>query len=205
MDKARAALAKNHTQDAQKAIDAALKVTPDYADALTLRAVLEVNAQQQQAALDDLVHAVKADPSFGPAYLVLGALFNQMGRFDEALRSLDRESIYNPNSWQCAYEMSRSWLGKREYERALLQANRAQSLSGKLHPGPIHLIRGYALMGTKRLELASAEFEAYLDAEPNGQLAGSVRVALAKIKTAMAQRPDSVPLPAMSGLFASAK
>jgi Tfp pilus assembly protein PilF len=44
MDKARAALAKNHTQDAQKAIDAALKVTPDYADALTLRAVLEVNA-----------------------------------------------------------------------------------------------------------------------------------------------------------------
>lgn len=204
-EKARTELGKKHMQDAQKDIDSALAIAPDYADALTLRAVLKLDASQPQLAMEDLDHAVKADPSYGPEYLVLGALFNQLGRFDEALRSLDRSSIYDPNSWQCAFEMSKSWLGKHNYEHALQQANRAQTLSGKQIQGPIHLLRGYALMGENQLAQASSEFEAYLAAEPNGQLAGTIRMTLAKMKTVVAQRPSSVPLPAMSGLFASSK
>lgn len=204
-EKARAALGKNHIQDAQKNVDSALAIAPDYADALTLRAVMKLAASQPQLAMEDLDHAVKADPSYGPAYLALGAVFNRLGRFDEALRSLDRGSMYDPNSWQCAFEMSKSWLAKHDYERALQQANRAQTLSGKQVQGPIHLLRGYALMGENRLTQASSEFEAYLAAEPNGQLAGTIRMTLAKMKTVVAQRPSSVPLPAISGLFASSK
>ena len=52
--------------------------------------------EKMQSAEEDLDHAVKVDPNYAPAYLVLGAVFNQLGRYDEALRSLDRGSMYDP-------------------------------------------------------------------------------------------------------------
>jgi tetratricopeptide (TPR) repeat protein len=202
-EKARSAMAKSKNDDAMKLLDESLTIAPDYANALTLRATLDVTGNQPQAAIEDLDHAIKADPSYGPAYLILGAVYNQMGRYDEALRSLDRSSMYDPSSWQCAFETSKAWLGKRDYEHALQQLNRAQALGGERIATQIHLLRGYALMGAKEFQQAGTELEAYLTADPNSQISGSVRAALARIKTLMAQRQDSVPLPAMTGLFAT--
>jgi Tfp pilus assembly protein PilF len=202
--KAHEAFRKNHREEAQKDVEQALAIAPDYPDALTTRAVLRMSSNQPQAAIEDLDHAVKVDPSYGPAYLVLGAVFNQMGRYDEALRSLDRGSMYDPKSWQCAFESSKAWLGKREYTRAVEQLNRAEKLTVRSMMAPIHLLRGYALMGEKHFEQASTDLEAYLTAEPNGELAGSARAALAKVKTLMVEKPDTLVLPAMTGVFASA-
>lgn len=202
--KAHDALRKSHREEAQKEIDQALAIAPDYPDALTTRAVLRLSANQPQAAIEDLDRAVKVDPSYGPAYLVLGAVFNQMGRYDEALRSLDRGSIYDPKSWQCAFESSKAWLGKREYARAVEQLNRAEKLTVRGMMAPIHLLRGYALMGEKHFAQASTDLEAYLSAEPNSELAGSARAALAQAKTFMVEKPDTLVLPAMTGVFASA-
>lgn len=204
-EKAKAALGKNKLDEAKKSLEEALTIAPDYANALTLRATLEIAANQAPTAVNDLDHAIKADPGYGPAYLILGAVYNQMGRYDEALRSLDRSSMYDPSSWQCAYETSKAWMGKHDYQHALTQINRAQALGGERIATPVHLLRGYALMGARQFEQAGTELEAYLTAEPNGQLAGSVRVALAKIKTMAAQRPDTIPLPAMTGFFATTK
>lgn len=201
VEKARAAMAKNRFDEARKNIEAALAIAPDYAEALTARAVLELDANQEDAAVADLDHAIKADARYGDAYLVMGATFNRMGRFDDALRSLDRSSMYQPNSWQCAYEMSKAWLGKHDYEHAMQQVNRAQSLGGARVVSAIHMLRGYALMGQQRFEQAAKELEAYLSAEPNGQLAGSVRAALAQIKTSLATNTRDIPTPAVSSLF----
>jgi Carboxypeptidase regulatory-like domain/Tetratricopeptide repeat len=201
VEKARAAMAKNHLDEARKSIDAALTIAPEYAEALTARAVLELDGNQVETAVADLDHAIKADPSYGEAYLVIGATFNHMGRFDDALRSLDRSSMYEPNSWQCAYEMSKAWLGKHDYDHALQQLNRAQSLGGARVTNTIHMLRGYALMGQQHFEEAAKELEAYLSAEPRGQLSGSVRAALATIKTSLATHTQAIPTPAVSGLF----
>jgi Tfp pilus assembly protein PilF len=203
-EKAQSAVAKGKNDQAVKFLNDSLAIAPDFANALTLRATIELTTNQPQAALDDLDKAVKADSSYGPAYLILGAVYNQMGRYDEALRSLDRSSIYDPASWQCAFESSKSWMGKHDYQRALQQLNRAQGLGGERIATQIHLLRGYALMGAKEFQQAGVELEAYLSADPNSQLSGTVRAALARMKTLMAQRQDSVPLPAMTGFFATA-
>lgn len=203
-DKAKSAMAKGKNDDAEKLLNESLAISPDYADALTLRATLELTNNQPQPALDDLDHAVKADPSYGPAYLVLGALYNQMGRYDEALRSLDRSSMYDPTSWQCAFETSKAWIGKHDYQHAIQQLNRAQALGGERIATQVHLLRGYAFMGAKEFQQAGVELEAYLNADPKSEISGSVRAALARIRTLMAQRQDSVPLPAMTGIFATA-
>jgi len=67
------------------------------------------------------------------------------------------------------------------------------------------LLRGYALLGAKQMEQAANELEAYLTANPNGQVAGSVRLELARIKTQLAQKAtDTMQMPAVTGLFAAA-
>ena len=207
VEKARGALRKDKVADAEKYLNAALQHAPDNPVALTLRALTRLNAGQIEAAIEDLDQAVKADPTYGPAYLLLGSAFNDMGRFDEALRSLDRESIYEPKSWQCALEMAKAWLGKHEYGRALQQLDRAQAMGGTAPMiGPIHVLRGYALIGEKHFAEAATELQAYLAAEPNGQLAGSVRGTIARIQTRPSEQVAAVPLtPPTSGVLASAQ
>ncbi|HEY3928014.1 MAG TPA: tetratricopeptide repeat protein [Candidatus Koribacter sp.] len=204
-EKAHNALVKNHRDEAEKNVEQALQIAPDYARALTLRAVLKLSKGHPDAAMDDLDHAVKSDPTYGEAYLVLGAVYNELGRSDEALRSLDRASMYEPNSWQCAFEESKAWMAKKDYAHALLQLGRAQTLGGPSVAGPVHLLRGYALVGAKQLEQAANELEAYLTADPNSNVAGSVRLELARIKTQLAQKAtDTMQMPAVTGLFAAA-
>ncbi len=203
LEKARNAINKNRWQEAEKFVASALMVSPDYADALTTRAILKMIARQTDSALDDLDHAIKSDPESGPAYLVLGAILDDQGRFDEALRSLDRSERTTPNSWQCAFERGKAWLGKQDYEHALQQFNRAESLGGVQVLGEIHILRGYAFLGERHFDLASKEFEAYLSSEPKGEQAGRVRAVLAQVKTRMAQRADSIALPAVPGFFGS--
>jgi tetratricopeptide (TPR) repeat protein len=205
MDKAREAFNKNRPNEVAKYLDAALAFAPDYADALTTRAILKMDARHDDSALEDLDHAIKADPGYAPAYLVLGALFNQRGRFDDALRSLDRGASIEPKSWQCAYELAKAWLGKHDYEHALQQLKRAEALGGARMLGAIHIMRGYALLGQRQFEQANHEFEAYLSSEPKGEMAGRIRAVLAEVKTQLVRRSDTVPLPAVSGLFAAAQ
>jgi len=58
--------------------------------------------------------------------------------------------------------MSKSWLGKQDYEHALQQLNRAEALGGTHATATIHILRGYALMGQQRFEQAAKGLEAYL-------------------------------------------
>jgi Tfp pilus assembly protein PilF len=39
---------------------------------------MELDGNQTEAAMTDLDHAIKSDPSYAEAYLVMGATFNQM-------------------------------------------------------------------------------------------------------------------------------
>lgn len=204
VEKAHEALARNHDDDALKAVNAALEIAPEYPAGLTLRAILELNQEHPDQAINDLDHAIKSDPSYGTAYVTLGAVYNHMGRFDDALRSLDRASIYSPKSWQCAFEMAKAYMAKRDYSHALQQINRADSLGSKEVADSIHLFRGYALLGQKEFAAATRELEAYLTAKPNGPTAASVRAALAEVKTVLARQSSNLTLtPAMAGFFGS--
>ena len=203
-EKAQSAMGKGHEDEARKNVEDALQAAPDYAAALSFRAALKLSHNDTQAALEDLDHAVKADPTFGQAYILLGAAFNQMGQYDEALRSLDRGTMYDPKSWQCAYEMSKAWLGKHDYAHAIQQLNRTEMLGAVKMSGQVHLLKGYAFMGQKQFEQAQTELQAYLAAEPDGKLAGTVRAALARLQTQMTQNPAALTLPAMTGFFAQA-
>src|SRR5215467_10910151 len=110
--KARDAMEKGKDEDARKHLAKSLEIYPKYADALTLRAVLALNQHDAPAALADLDQAVKADSNFAMAYMVMGSALNMQGKFDEALRALERGEAIAPDYWQGHFEMGKSFIAK---------------------------------------------------------------------------------------------
>ena len=183
LNKAILSVRKNHLADALKYTSAAIAIAPDYPEALSLRGFLELNFDQIEPARRDLAHALEVDPDYAFAYVHMGSLLNHLAQYDDALRHLARAAELEPKSWECAFETAKSWLGKRDYERALAELDRATMLGGDFYLGnAIHLMRGDALVGLKRYEQGAVEIEAYLAAEPNGSLAAMARQILAKVQ-----------------------
>jgi tetratricopeptide (TPR) repeat protein len=121
----------------------------------------------------------------------MGSLLVQIGRFDEALQSLQRYAEFEPEAWEGAYVMTKAWIGKHDYAHALDQIDRASALGGEDTMGAaIHLLRGDALTGLARYNEATLEFNIYLKRQPADELADMVRDMLVKIRSvsAMAQK-----------------
>src|SRR5260370_20535771 len=184
--KARDASLKNKIDDAQQHLQKALELDPDYADALTLRAILKLDAKNSESAVNDLQRAIQSDGSYAMAYLVLGSAFNAQLKFDDAIRVLERGQSLAPDAWQAYFEMGRAYAGKNDYEAALHQLDRAQSLAPQEYP-VIRLIRAQALMGLTRYSDAIADLQTYLLKNPNGPGAEQARKMLDKAQASIAE------------------
>ena len=104
MQKAVEAWHLNKLADANIYIDKALRAYPRYAAAFTLHGIIAIDSDPQQAS-EDIEKAIEYDPNYVPALLVLGTVYNRLGRFDDAARTLDRALLFSPTSWQGYYEM----------------------------------------------------------------------------------------------------
>jgi Tfp pilus assembly protein PilF len=165
--KAREALQKEKLEDASKHLARALEICPDYADALTLRAVLALNHMNSEAALTDLDQAVKIDPNYAMAYMVMGSALNMQSKFDEAIRALQRGESLAPNYWQAYFEMGKAYVGKGDYPAALSHLQKAQSMAPAEY-ALIYLLQAHALLAMKQYPEAMNALQSYLQKEPQG-------------------------------------
>jgi tetratricopeptide (TPR) repeat protein len=164
--KAQEASAKLNFDEARKHVERALGLYPDYAGALTLRAVLNL-ASNTAAAITDLQKAIQCDGNYALAYTVLGSALNMQEKFGDAIQTLQRGQSLAPDSWQAYFEMARSYVGKQDYASALRQLDRAQSLVPTEYP-TLLLVRAQANVGLKQYETAMEELQKFLQKEPNG-------------------------------------
>src|SRR6266853_3241535 len=165
--KAHEEVEKGKMDDAHKHLTKALELFPNYAEALTLSGVLELNQKDSQAAIADPDKAIKADGNYAMAYMVMGSAFNMQSKFDEAIRSLQRGQSLAPNYWQGYFEMGKSYIGKADYPAALRQLERAESMAPAEYP-LIYLLRAHALLSMKQFPEAMAALQAYLQKDPKG-------------------------------------
>ena len=182
LDKARQAFSQGKIDRAGELLDKALATFPNYAEALTLRGLVKLNANQQQQAALDLQHAVECDPNYGMAYMVMGAVLNSQGEFQQALRPLERAATLLPTTWQVYFENSRALLGLGKFSEAIKQADKALSLDARRAP-MVHLVKGYAYVGLKNYSNALPELEAFLSGEPNGANSENARLTLEGART----------------------
>jgi tetratricopeptide (TPR) repeat protein len=165
--KAQEALGKGKNDEAQAHVSKALEIYPKYADAITLGAIMKMDAKNDRAAIADLEQAINYDQNCATAYLVMGAALNTESKFDDAIRALERGEALSPSSWQAYFEMGKSLVGKAQYEPALRQLDKAQTLVAKDYP-PIHLVRAHAMLGLNNYSDAMAELQQYLVKDPQG-------------------------------------
>lgn len=185
--KAQKAVAERKVEEAHGFLAKALEIHPEYAEALTMRGLLHLEAKNTEGAISDFDKAIKADAAHAMAYIALGAAYNLSHRFDEALASLDRGVALAPQSWQAYFEMGKAHIGKGDYQAAVRVLDKSQNMSDGKYP-LIHLLKAHALLAVKQYQDAMAELQAFVDQAPQSPHAADARNTLDQVKAFVAQR-----------------
>jgi tetratricopeptide (TPR) repeat protein len=184
-NKAHEGLEKGKMEDATRHLAKALELYPNYADALTLRGILELDQKQPEVAIADLDKAIKSDASYALAYMVMGSALNMESKYDEAIHALQRGESLAPDYWQAYFEMGKSYIGKGDYPAALQQLDRAVNLTPTEFP-LIYFLRAHALLAMKQYPEAMTALQAYLQKEPQGANSEKAREMLHEAQGLMA-------------------
>jgi tetratricopeptide (TPR) repeat protein len=180
--KAQEASLKGKPEETQAHVAKALEIYPQYADALTLRAIMKLGLRDIDSAVADLQKAIESDGSYAMAYLVLGSAFNLAARFDDAIIALQRGQTLSPDAWQGYFELGKAYAGKTEYESALHQLDHAQTLAPPDYP-LIRLVRAHVFMQLSRFADAVTDLQVYLAKSPQG---ADIELAQKMLETAKA-------------------
>jgi tetratricopeptide (TPR) repeat protein len=189
LEKAEEAFRKARLDDAFSFVQKALIEYPNYAKALVLRGVLNMQKGDNKDAQPDLEKAVELDYGDDTGFVALASLYNNEGQFDRASQTLDHGISLNPNSWQANLEMARAELGKRDFGAAVRSLDRAQMFVPP-QVTAVHLYRVQAFIGLKDYQNAIGELENYLSKNPHDANSEMARNTLTKLKefTASAQK-----------------
>ncbi len=180
LQKAQDAFRGAHLDDAFNFVQKALGLYPEYAKALTLRGVLNLQRGDTKSAQPDLEKAVELDYADDMGFVALASLYNTEGNYDHALQVLERGITIHPNSWQAYCEMARAQIGRKDYDASLRILAKADTYlpSGVTFP---RMYRAQALLGLKNVEGAITELRGYLEKDPQGTNAETARNILAKL------------------------
>ena len=157
---------KLETAGAQKKVDQALKIDPSFPEALVLNGFMQASHHDWQAAEDNLKAAIRSDPNYCAAHIILAGVYNTQARYDEAQEAAQHAISAGADSWTVQYEIARVFIGKQNYENALAVADVA--LRSK-HGSLLHVAKAHALLGLRRYSEAETELRAYLRYQPTGE------------------------------------
>jgi tetratricopeptide (TPR) repeat protein len=180
LESAQKAISKNKLGEATSELQRALTISPQYPQALSLRAVVYLAKGDSKAALADAKRAVDIDPSSSLSNTILGASYNAAGEFVQAAASLQQAVKIDPNFWQGHYEMAKSLYGQGKSAFALQEVDAAKRNAPKDF-SQIHLIRGAILMQLHRTNEAAEELQQFLKQDPKNPEAANVERTLAKL------------------------
>lgn len=197
-DKAQNAFNEGKFDEAKTRVNKALEIYERFAEALTLRGIVEANAKDFESAQADLQKAIQYDSNYGLAYFAMGATLNQLGKFDDAVRTLERGVAVKPDGWQGYFELSKATLAKKDFKAALKNATAAEKLSNDVY-APIHVVKAHALMGLKEYQAAVGEFERFLDREPQSPMAASAHRSMDQAKAFVASSAQNARTATASG------
>jgi tetratricopeptide (TPR) repeat protein len=157
-EKAERAWLLGSRDEAKRKLRKALKIDPEFPEALMFYGLIEAGHQDWISAEDSLNAAIQSDPCYASAYVILAAVYNSQERFDEALDAAKRALSLGDRTWHARYEISRALIGKQEYESALAAIDAPPS---PRDGGCLPLVRAVALLGLRRYKDAATELILY--------------------------------------------
>lgn len=158
----------------------ALKHYPQFAAAASLLGIAQLQVHDWGEAEKNLQRGLQLDSHSAPAYVALGALFNEEGRYAQAEPVLAQALVLSPSSAMVHYELGRSYWGLGRSAEAEKHARTALGLQPDLPEA--HVLLGNLLLREGQLNKALAQFRDYLRLAPDGPMAGPAQQLIAKIE-----------------------
>ncbi len=129
LDKSARAYSTGNKIAARDHVERALRLSPTFARALAWRGIMNADEQKLDDSCADLEKAIENDPNLAWAYAGLGRSYNNMSRWEEADRVLQRALMLSPKLWQAEYEAARTAIGQLNFRAALQHVSRAEQLT----------------------------------------------------------------------------
>ncbi len=179
MREVRSLLTKGKTAEARKRVERVLSVSPDFADALSVRARINLRENRTAEALEDAQRSVLSDPQLPNAYFALGEILNHELRYEEALPNLERCISLAPESWPCHYERARALVGTDQVVLALESVEQAARLGGlRDEPEALYYLRGSIFILLREYGSGARDLTSFLKIQPTGPKAEQARLKL---------------------------
>jgi tetratricopeptide (TPR) repeat protein len=174
--------ARDRFVEAAASYEEAVRLRPDYADALYNLAVLKEREKDPEAAVAYYLKAREADPEYSDAYYNLGVLYQSQGRSEDA-REAYREALrIMPSDIYAHNNLATLLRGAGDIDGSILH----YELALKIHPGftAARNNLAYALSALGRWDAAVENFRKVLALEPDGV------ASLVGLSRALVSRPD---------------
>jgi tetratricopeptide (TPR) repeat protein len=175
------------TEDLKKLV----KSDPWYSPGYILLGLAYMQMQRWTDAQDTFTEATKVQPGNIQAYLGLGSALNEQHKYAEAQKALEHSLEIDPNSAEAHYELGRTFAAQGKWDDAAPHALRSIEINPD-YAGP-HALMGNIYLMEQDLPFALAEFQQYLQLDPQGSLAPSVKELIADIQRQIAQAPKKRP------------
>jgi len=166
-------------EEANAAIDRALKLDPKSSPAHALKAMIAVVQNRKDEGLDLARKAVETDTKSSPALIALS--YAQQARFDlkGAMASVQEAVRLSPNDAHARARLAELWLAQGDLDRALDEARRATAANPDL--ARTQSVLGYAYLTQVKIDESRAAFEKAIALDPADPLA-RLGLGLAKIR-----------------------
>jgi tetratricopeptide (TPR) repeat protein len=168
------ALHANRLDDARKKFERAVAEYPCYARARTGLASIQIAARDLDGATANLHEAIRCDPGFPDAFVLLGKVLNSQTRFVDSEEILKQGLRLSPEAWQLYDQLATAHYSEGQYGKAEEEWLRVLSLDPAA-PADVHAkLAAVYLQGGAR-DKAYSEMQAYLQAEPRGRFASKFK------------------------------
>lgn len=182
-DLALAQIEKDDLERAQKHLEQAVELFPDYVEALNELAVLLMKAEKPAEAEVHLRHALSIDTAAVRPQLNLGLSLLRQRKYPPAVESLERATQLDPTNAQAHLLLGSAYLGTGDASNAEKVWLRAYELGGKrMARANLELARLYARAGL--YDRAISALSKYLEEVPDDPNTESLKETLARLRAA---------------------
>ena len=157
-------LLEGRLADAQGCFSRALKLDPDYVDALIGLGQVETQEGDAESALKRFETAIEIDPRRTEAHISLGSLLQIMGRTDAALAEYFRALEGEPNDLEVSRCVAAIQLARNQPDQALSRLDRVLEMAAD--DGEARFLRGQAQLALGHTAEAVADYKSAIGRLP---------------------------------------
>jgi Tfp pilus assembly protein PilF len=152
LDKAVNALRDDNLEEAEKAIDQAIKLAPGNPDVLYVQGIIDLKRHEWTKAQTVLEKSAQIEPNHARTLAALGMALCNQEKYEEAVAPLEKSVQLDPNGgWETQWSLAKAYYHTEKYDASLKAAQQAQLESNGQAP-QVDLLVAQSLVAVGRFE-----------------------------------------------------